>query len=444
MKVAVVGAGHVGLVTGLVLQESGHDVVFIDEDADLVAALRRGHAPFFEPGLLELLARARESGVAFTTEAAEALGCDVALLCVPTPSLDGGAIDTGRLAAASSAIASAIAARGGAGALRTVLVRSTVVPGTTRGVVGAVLGRVVDVGVLPEFLREGSALDDARKPDRIVVGADQPSVHAAARALYPAAPVVEMTVESAELVKYASNALLALCVSFSNELARVAEHLPGVDARDVMGALVRDRRLSIGAERAGIASYLEPGPGFGGSCLGKDVRALAVLARTHGETSQIAHGILEINREQPIRFVERIERTMGGLDGRSVLVLGLAFKPHTDDVRESIALPFVAELEARKARVACHDPAAAQAFFAARRGPASLAPDWRAAAIEADVLVLLTGWPEYVADLPGLLARRTAPALLADARGLLRDVPIAPGVRYLGIGRGPDERRATT
>jgi UDPglucose 6-dehydrogenase len=445
MKIAVVGAGRVGLVTGLVLWENRHEVVLIDEDADRVAALARGDAPFFEPGLPELLARGRASGVTFTTEVAAALACDVAILCVPTPGLDGGAIDTGPIAGASSALASAIASRGGPGALRAVLVRSTVVPGTTRQVVGAALGSVVDRGVLPEFLREGSALDDARKPDRIVVGGDRPSVYATARALHAgAAPLVEMTVESAELVKYASNTLLALCVSFSNELARIAEHLPGVDARDVLDALSRDRRLSIGAERAGITSYLEPGPGFGGSCLGKDVRALAAMAREHGEPSLIARAVLELNREQPARFVERIERAMGGLAGRSVLVLGLSFKPHTDDVRESIALPVVAELEARGARVACHDPAAATAFLAARRGAVALASDWRSAAVEAEGLVLLAGWPEYVRELPALLARRTEPVLLADARGLLRDVPRPPGVRYLGIGRGPDERGATT
>ncbi len=276
-----------------------------------------------------------------------------------------------------------------------------------------------------------------------MVGADQPGVHAVARDLFGgAAPLVETTMEGAELVKYASNALLALCVSFSNELARVAERLPGVDARDVLDAVARDRRLSVGGARAGITAYLEPGPGFGGSCLGKDVRALAALARAEGEETPLLDGILAINEAQPARFVARIDRALGGLGGRSVLVLGLAFKPHTDDVRESIALPVVAALEACGARVACHDPAAAPAFFAARafaRGaPAVLAADWRAAALEADAIVLLAGWPEYVRDLPGLLARRSGPALLADARGLLRDAERPSGVGYLGVGHGAD------
>lgn len=441
MRVAVVGAGHVGLVTGLALWERGHAVVFVDNDAARVAKLARAQAPFFEPGVSELLARAISAGhVEVQGEMDAVRDCDAALVCVPTPSGDGGVVDTRYLASASSAIASAMATPSASTRLRTVFVRSTVVPGTTRRVFVEALARSVDVGVLPEFLREGSALDDARQPDRIVVGADKPRVYAAARALYgDTAPLVETTLETAELVKYANNAMLALCVSFSNELARIAEHLPGVDARDVLAAVVRDRRLSIDGKRAGIASYLEPGPGFGGSCLGKDVRALAALARAQGETTALLDGILAINRAQPVRFVERIERAMGGLRGRSVLVLGLAFKAHTDDVRESIASPVVAELEARGARVTCHDPAAAASFFAGRNGPAEMATDWRAAAKEADALLLLSAWPEYTADLPALLSKKARPLLLADARGVLRDCALPRCVRYLGIGRAESE-----
>lgn len=434
MKVAVVGAGHVGLVTGLVLWENGHDVVFVDHDPDRVAALAWGKAPFHEPGLGELLGRATAArNVSFTGETGAVLECEVALLCVPTPSGADGALDTTFLAGATTAIGVAIEARGDAGRLSVVLVRSTVVPGTTRRVVASALSGV-DVGTLPEFLREGSALEDARRADRVVIGGDGPHVRAVARALYPGAPVVEMTLESAELVKYGSNSLLALCISFSNELARIAEHLPGVDARAVLDAVTRDRRLATGETRAGIAAYLEPGPGFGGSCLAKDVRALAALARSEHEATPLLDGILSINASQPARFVDRLMRAIG--DGACrVLVLGLAFKPDTDDVRESTAFAVVAALEARGAVVRCHDPVATAGFFAARSGPATGVTDWRAAAHDVDAIVVLTGWTEYLADLPALLAHRPTPVVLGDPRGLL-GVDLPPLVKCVGVGHG--------
>jgi UDPglucose 6-dehydrogenase len=439
LRVAVLGAGRVGLVTGLALWELGHDVVLVDLDAARVERLERGQAPFFEPGVGELLARAVGAGrLAARGDVTEALGCDVALICVPTPSDEAGAVDTRHLHRATGELAAAIAARGGDVRLRTVFVRSTAVPGTTRSIVVERLGGMVDIGYLPEFLREGTALADARVPDRVVVGADEPRVYAVARGLWGGeAPVIETSIETAELTKYANNALLALCVSFSNELARIAERLPGVDARDALEAVVRDRRLSIGAQRAGLSAYLEPGPGFGGSCLRKDVRALSSLARALGEPAALLDGIIAVNDAQPLRLVDRVDRALDGLAGRSVLVLGLAFKIDTDDVRDSIAFPVIAGLEARGAHVACHDPAAAQAFLAGRPAGsrAALVDDWRAAAGAADALVLLTPWPAYVAALPGLLAGRERPLLLADGRGALRGAALPGCVRYLGVGR---------
>jgi UDPglucose 6-dehydrogenase len=441
--VAVIGAGRVGLVTGLALWERGHAVLFVDADPARVARLARGEAPFFEPGVGDLLARAAASGsLEASVDPAAALSCEVALVCVPTPGGATGAVDTRFLARAAGELAAAVEA-GGVGRLRTVLVRSTAVPGTTRRVVVAALGGAVDVGYMPEFLREGSALDDAREPDRVVLGADAPCVAGVARALWGSeAPLVETSIETAEMAKYASNALLALCVSFSNELAAVAERLPGVDARDVLDAVARDRRLAIGARRAAITSYLEPGPGFGGSCLGKDVRALSALAGALSVASPLLEGTLQINDAQPGRFVARVARALGssgGLAGRAVLVLGLAFKPLTDDVRDSVAFPVVEALEGRGARVVGHDPAAAQAFFDGRRGAAAQAGDWRAALEEAEVLVLLAPWPEYLEALPSLLAARARPLLLADARGALRAAALPPSVAYLGVGKATDE-----
>jgi nucleotide sugar dehydrogenase len=451
MKVGVMGAGRVGLASALVLAELGHDGTLFDVDPARVAALGAGELPFFEPDVAAALQAALRSGRWTVTGRAEALAdCETVLVAVPTPAGPDGTYDLGALAAAAGTLRE-VRERAGRGCRwRGVFLRSTVLPGTTERVLGAALAggaasppRPCPVGYLPEFLREGSLLADARRPDRVVVGADDPNLHALARALFAGlAPTwFETGIRTAELIKLANNALLSSCVSFANEIARLAETIAGVDAVDVFAGIHLDRRLR-GAATAGIADYLRPGPGFGGSCLPKDLGALAAFAATRRDGPSILNAALGINRTQPTWLVERIERALGGLAGRRALVLGLAFKPGTDDVRESIALPVCHELARRGATVRAHDPrvtaAAAEAPLGA--GVAVVADDaFRDAFDAAEAAILVTAWPVYAERLPELLAARSRPLLFADTRGILRDVRRADCVTYLGIGARPAE-----
>jgi nucleotide sugar dehydrogenase len=285
-------------------------------------------------------------------------------------------------------------------------------------------------------------LGDARRPDRIVVGADDPRLRSLARALFAGLDTTwfETGIGTAELIKTASNALLSSCVSFANEIARLAETIDGVDAVEVFEGIHLDRRLR-GTSEVSIVEYLRPGPGFGGSCLPKDLAALAAFAGAGREGPSMLDAALHINRTQPRWLVERIERALGGLTGRRALVLGLAFKPATDDLRESVALPLCQELASRGAAVRAHDPqvepAAARALLASS-GVAVVAEDaFRDAFDTAETAVLVTPWPVYLDTLPDLLATRSAPLLFVDARGIFRTVKCAPCVTYLGIGAPP-------
>jgi len=452
MKVAVVGAGRVGIVTGLVLFELGHELTLFDVDRDRVEQLRAGVMPFFEPDADAVLRKATRSGRWTATDDPDAIArCEAVLIAVPTPLGPDGDYELGALIAAV-AILNRVRARADQGTRwRGVFLRSTVLPGTTQRVLREGLDGGTDgaapcpVGYLPEFLREGSALADARQPDRVVVGAERAALHALARELFDGAETTffETGVETAELIKTANNALLSLCISFANEIARVAESIDGADAMDVFAGIHLDRRLG-GAAKAGIVEYLLPGPGFGGSCLGKDLAALAAFARTRDHEPLLLDAALQVNQTQPVWFVDRIDRALGGLEGRRVLVLGLAFKPGTDDSRESVALPILREAASRGADVRVHDPRATQSIdptILESVGANAVADDSLHHAFDAaQAVVLVTPWPFYLEMLPDKLATRSTPLLFADARGILRGVEHAPCVTYLAVGGGAARR----
>ncbi len=442
MKVGVMGAGRVGLASGFVFCELGHHVTMFDVDAARVARLRAGAMPFFETDAAAALQAATRSGRWTVTDRADALAaCDAVLIAVPTPVGPDDQYELGALRAAAGTLIEVRARAGSDCRWRGVFLRSTVMPGTTGQILGAALSpaaasRPCPVGYLPEFFREGSVLADARRPDRIVVGADDPDLRALARALFGGLDTTwfETGIGTAELIKTANNALLSTCVSFANEIARLADALDGVDAAEVFAGIHLDRRL----RGTGIAQYLLPGPGFGGSCLPKDLTALAAFTGARRPGASLLDAALRINRTQPAWFVERIDRALGGLAGRGVLVLGLAFKPGTDDLRESIALPLCRELADRGAAVRTHDPevepAAAHALLAPSGVTVVTDATLRAAFDAAEAVVLVTPWPVYLEMLPELLGRRSAPLLFADTRGILRAVPRAACVTYLGVG----------
>jgi UDPglucose 6-dehydrogenase len=450
-KVAVIGAGRVGLISGLALFELGHQLTLFDVDRSRVARLQAGELPFFEPDAAAALHAATQSARWTVTDRADIIAdCDAVVITVPTPAGPDGQYDLDSLRDAVSMLGRVCANAGGGLRWRGIFLRSTVLPGTTHRILAEALASSsadgslpCPVGHLPEFLREGTALADARRPDRIVVGTEDPDLRLLARALFGGRDTrfFETGVRTAELIKTANNALLSICISFANEIARLSETNgtagDTMDAMEVFEAIHLDRRFQ-GTPKAGIVDYLLPGPGFGGSCLGKDLAALAAFARAQQQEPLLLDAALRINRTQPLRFVERIDRAVGGLKGRRVLVLGLAFKPGTDDGRASIALPILRELAGRGATVRVHDPRAAESVdraSLAALGVAVLSDDaFQDAFDAAEAVVLVTAWPAYLQTLPALLAQRSVPLLFADARGVFRKTRRAAGVTYLGVG----------
>lgn len=440
MQISIVGTGYVGLVTGACFAEKGHTVVCVDVDPARVAALERGEAPIFEAGLPELLRRHVGSRLSATTDLAAAVReTELTLIAVGTP-FDGREIDLGFVLTAARQIGEALRAKSD---YHVVVVKSTVVPGTTDSRVlpaleaasGRQAGRDFGVGMNPEFLSEGEAVRDFLEPDRIVLGGiDARSQDALAAAYAPfdaAIPRLRTNPRTAEMIKYASNALQATLISFTNELANLGASLGGIDTVDVMRG-VHLSQYFRGRNAEGlppITSFLRAGCGFGGSCFPKDVKALAAQARMNGQPTPILDGVLAINAAQPSRTVALLERHWSDLAGVRVCVLGLAFKPGTNDVRESPAFPILETLLAKGARVTAFDPIArreAEAAFPARDG-LRYAAALDDALAGADAVIVVTPWPEF-ADVPARLAPKV---VFVDARRAF-DKHAIP--HYEGIG----------
>jgi UDPglucose 6-dehydrogenase len=442
MRVAVVGTGYVGLVTAVGLAELGHTVVCIDIDERKVAALSRGEPPIFEPGLEPLLRRNLAARLRATTDLAAAVqASEMTFVCVGTPSRPDGSIETSYVQQAAEQIGTALAATTG---FHTVVVKSTVVPGTSERIVGPACERAsgkragVDfgVGVNPEFLTEGQAVDDFLRPDRVVIGGD-PRTVAALRDLYEGfvgVPIVETNAPTAEMIKYASNAMLAAAISFSNEIANLGSAIGGIDVTEVMRGVHLSRYLTtvLGdgtSVTAPLSSFYEAGCGYGGSCLPKDVAALAMRGRQVGSPLTLLEAVARINDRQPARLVELLRQGLGELRGRRITVLGLAFKPDTDDVRSSPAFPVLRLLRETGAEVTAHDPVV---------GPQSLdglddvtyVPDLADAVKQADAIVIVTRWDQY-RRLPELIGQLDPPPLVVDGRRML-DKTSVPS--YTGIG----------
>ena len=391
MKISIIGCGYVGCVTGVCFADLGHDVVLVDVDPAKVRAIGAGQSPIYEPGLEDLIRKNRDR-ISATTDLRVAVGStDITFVAVGTPSREDGAIDLSYILTACEEIGQALKEKE---AFHTVIIKSTVFPGTTKEMAGPVLekasgkmaGKDFGLGSNPEFLREGSAVRDCLSPDRIVIGADDPRTAGILGDLYApvGAAVLVTPVTTAEMIKYTSNAVLAAKISLANEIGNLCKRL-GVDSREVFTVVGMDGRVSPAFFRTGI--------GFGGSCFPKDVRALIAGARAHGEDLKILRAVLEVNEEQPKRLLSLLQRHIPDLQGKTIGVLGLAFKPDTDDVRESRAGPVVADLLAAGARVVAYDPAAMENFR--RIFPQvtyAPAPD---EVLEADAVLILTEWGEF-------------------------------------------------
>jgi UDPglucose 6-dehydrogenase/GDP-mannose 6-dehydrogenase len=443
-RVSIIGAGYVGLVTGVCLAEKGHDVVCVETDAAKLAAIRAGEAPFHEAGLGELLKKHNGRSFRATGSVDEAVAAtELTLIAVGTP-FDGKSIDLSYVLRACDEVGRAMAH---ANRYHVVVVKSTVVPGTTTGLVrehlekitGKKAGADFGLGANPEFLTEGSAIDDFMHPDRIVIGGIDARALDAMAALYTGfagVSLIRTNPSTAEMIKYASNSLLALMISFSNELADLCTALGGIDALDVMHGVHASAYLTVengngSRMQAPIASFLEAGCGFGGSCLPKDVSALVAHGKARGLDMSLLREVMTINRQRPGRVVEALQRDLGTLRGKRVAVLGLAFKPDTDDVRESPAFPIIRSLVHAGATVVAHDPVANEPARRALNGtPAQLTATMKEAVQGADAVVVVTRWKEFE-TLPGVVAEMNPPPLVFDGRRMLDRADFA---RYDGIG----------
>jgi len=442
-RVSVIGTGYVGLVTGACLAELGQHVICVDMDEERVAMVRRGESPIHEVGLPELLARHVGRRLDATTDLRWAVqSTDVTLITVGTPFADN-QIDLRFVRQAAAQIGRALRTKA---SYHVVAVKSTVVPGTTDETVlpiieresGRRAGSDFGVGVNPEFLTEGQAVRDFLDPDRIVIGAIDDRTTERLTGLYRAfesATWIRTNNPTAEMIKYASNALLATAISFANEIGNLCSAVGGVDVVDVMKGVHASDYLSprINGERvtAPIASFLWAGCGFGGSCLPKDVSALAAHGRQRGSPMSLLDAVLRVNERQHEQVLARLRKHFPSLRGVRVTVLGLAFKPDTDDMRESPAIPIVRELIAEGADVRAYDPAVDARTAARMRGVEIARYETLEPAVrEAQAIVLVTRWDEFqrVTD---LLLDIDAPPLVVDGRRMLDRSRVA---RYEGIG----------
>lgn len=428
MEVAVVGTGYVGLTTAVSFALHGHRVTGVDVDAAKINRLKQKICPIYEPGLEEALARAIDSGaLRFAASLKEgARDADVLFICVGTPEAADGSADLSYLFAAVDDIR---ALQADVPKQRTVVIKSTVPVGTADRV-AALLAACggIHVASNPEFLREGSALQDALSPSRIVIGADADEAFAVLKRLYEGvkAPRVFTTRADAELIKYASNAFLATKISFMNELARLCAVL-GTDVQTVARGMGLDSR--IGPE------FLQAGLGFGGSCFPKDTIALLQLAKQHGVSLSILEKVRDLNATQPDWFIARLRDRLGTLHGKRIAVLGLAFKPNTDDIREAPSLKVLNVLLPEGAAVSAYDPVASPAV--ARLFPqVTYASDPYAALQAADAAVLVTEWKQCVdLDWQQVKAVMNAPVLFDGRNAWPADALSKAGFVYVGVGR---------
>ncbi|HME96469.1 MAG TPA: UDP-glucose/GDP-mannose dehydrogenase family protein [Methylomirabilota bacterium] len=432
MNICVVGTGYVGLVTGAVFSDLGNDVVCVDNDQAKIEALRAGQMPIYEPGLEEMVIRNKDDGrLTFTIDLTAAVRqSDVIFIAVGTPPKETGETDLAHVEAVAAAIGRAM------DRYKVVVNKSTVPVGTgefVREVITKHQPRPIDFDVVsnPEFLREGSAIEDTLRPDRIVIGAPNQQVAMTLVELYAPLerPMIITDLPSAEVIKYASNAFLAAKISFINAIANICE-TAGADVSQVMKGMGLDSRIGM--------QFLQAGLGYGGSCFPKDVDSLIHTAARFGYDFKLLRSVVEINRERAAHLVEMMRKAMGPLEDRTIAVLGLAFKPNTDDMREAKSLEVVRLLHAAGAQLRAYDPVAMDNARPMMPEGVVFCESAYEAAAGADGVALLTEWNEFkylnLDRLGGLLRRR----VIFDARNLYEPERMRRlGFEYYSIGRKP-------
>ena len=431
MKVTVIGSGYVGLVAGACFAETGNDVICADRDADKVARLNAGQLPIYEPGLKPLVERNASAGrLRFTTDLAAAIRHgDVVFIAVGTPPGEDGSADLKHVLDVATTIGEHL------DRFKVVVTKSTVPVGTAakvRSAIRAVTDADVAVASNPEFLKEGAAIDDFMKPDRVVLGTDDARAESLLRELYSpyvrsGAPILFMDIPSAEVTKYAANAMLATRISFMNQIAELCERV---------GADVFAVRQGIGSDARIGSAFLYPGPGYGGSCFPKDVQALVHTARQVGMEPSVCEAVEAVNARQKQVLFTKLEGLLGSVAGRTIGIWGLAFKAGTDDMRESPAITLIDALLAGGATIQAHDPEAMDVARGIWGERITFANDPYDAVHGADALVVVTEWLVYRTPDFERVRRSLRAPILVDGRNLYDPARMhALGFAYTGIGR---------
>jgi UDPglucose 6-dehydrogenase len=431
MRIAMIGTGYVGLVSGACLSEFGHDVVCIDKDASKVETLRAGGIPIFEPGLDEVVATNVKAGrLSFETDLARGVaGASAVFIAVGTPSRRGdGHADLSYVFAAAEEIAKALTG------YAVVVTKSTVPVGTSRKVEEIIKkarpGAQFDMASNPEFLREGSAIEDFRRPDRVVVGCDTDRAREVMREVYRPlflneTPILFTSRETSELIKYAANAFLATKITFINEMADICEKVGG-DVQDVARGIGLDGRIG--------KKFLHAGPGYGGSCFPKDTLALVQTAQELQAPTRIVEAVVAVNDRRKLDMAKKIEEAFGGVKGKTIAVLGLTFKPNTDDMRDAPSLVIVPYLQAAGATIRAYDPEGHKE--AAKHLKLDYRKDTYDALEGADGVVILTEWNEFRALDFDRVKKTLKTPVMVDLRNIYRPAQMREaGFRYTSVGR---------
>lgn len=432
MHIAVIGTGYVGLVSGACFAEFGVDVTCVDVDADKIEKLKNGVIPIYEPGLDQLVEKNVKAGrLHFTTDLGTAVsGAEVVFLAVGTPPKEDGSPDMSYYQQAALDVAKAM------NGYKVLVTKSTVPVGTgkwLRDFVSANLGTATDFGVAsnPEFLREGAAIEDFMRPDRVVIGSNEQRAIEVMKELYRPlylieTPIVITSLEAAELIKYAANAFLATKITFINEIANLCDAI-GCDVHDVARGMGMDNRIG--------RKFLHPGPGYGGSCFPKDTRALTTVADQFGVETRIVDAVILANDLQRQAMIPKIEKLVGDLNGKQIGVLGLSFKPETDDMRESPAIEIVHGMIERGASVRAFDPVAMEESRHYINGVEYAADEYDAIK-DADAMVIVTEWNQFRAlDMDRVKSLLRSPKI-ADLRNVYEPEDMRElGFEYVGVGR---------
>ncbi len=431
MNICMVGTGYVGLVTGACLADLGMDVTCVDKDESKITLLKKGVSPIYEPGLEELIHKNEKARrLHFTGDLAESIKrCLVIFIAVGTPPKEDGSPDLSFIFAVAEAISANM------NGYKVVVTKSTVPTGTGAQIEEILRGNPgkhkFSIVSNPEFLREGSAIEDFMRPDRIIVGSRDEQAVAIVKDVYSplvqaGVPFVVSNVESAELIKYASNGFLALKITFINEIAAMCERM-GADVKDVARGMGLDKRIG--------PQFLLPGPGYGGSCFPKDSSGVVDLARRHGYTFEIMEAVLRVNDAVKARMVTKVQQLVGEVKGKRIGVLGIAFKPETDDIRDSSSIKLIEDLKALGASVAAYDPAAVENARAVLTG-VDFVEDMYECVRGADCVVLATDWNQFRKMDLDRLASEVKTKNFVDLRNLYEPAGMREkGWEYVGIGR---------